>query len=428
MTVSYVPVTSNLVGKINRRQQRKRRGSYRVVQPHSPLFSTVRFVSRSFVALRLDDDTVVVTMRAVGAPHPSPLLDIANLRISFSSPRHSSPAVAVDGISLTIPRGRTVALVGESGCGKSVTALSLMRLLPTPPACIKANHVRLYDAHRPADSIDLLDLSEREMRRVRGGRIAMIFQEPLTSLNPVYTVGEQIIEAIVLHQSRRGRAARRTAADLLARVGIPAPVQRLTDYPHQLSGGMRQRVMIAMALACRPSLLIADEPTTALDVSIQAEILQLLRDLQSENGMSMLLITHDLGVVAEVAHEVYVMYAGRIVEHAPADELLRTPLHPYTRGLLNCMPRLSRRAARLADIPGAVPDPRHMVPGCRFHPRCDLTRAHAADPARITWPSLIGSSGPLLRRCVEVYESEPSGQPVLRELSPGHHVACWEAT
>ena len=268
------------------------------------------------------------------------LLRVEGLVTEFATPGRT--VRAVDGASWSIRRGETLALVGESGCGKSVTALSIMRLVD-PPGRIAAGRV-LFEGR------NLLDLPERQMRQVRGNRMAMIFQEPVTSLNPVFTCGRQVVEAIELHQKIRGRAAWDRAADMFAKVGLPDPQRRVHQYPHQMSGGMCQRVMIAMALACRPSLLIADEPTTALDVTIQAQILDLLGQLQTESGMSMLLITHDLGIVAECAHQVCVMYAGRVVERAALGELFARPLHPYTRGLLRCVPRLSQRKRRLEVI------------------------------------------------------------------------------
>ncbi len=362
-------------------------------------------------------------------PGNEPLLEVADLRTSFVTKEGVLPAV--DGVSLGIPRQRTVALVGESGCGKSVTALSIMRLIPQPPGWIVGGRVLLYP---PAEEepprgkpIDLLSLGEEEMSEVRGGRIAMIFQEPMASLNPVFSIGEQIAEAIELHQPRRGAAAWRSAVEMLGRVGIASPKQRACDYPHQLSGGMCQRVMIAMALSCQPALLIADEPTTALDVTVQLQILALLGSLQVESGMSILIITHDLGVVAQTADYVYVMYAGRIVEHTTTPNLFRCPLHPYTQGLLRCLPRLSRPKDRLEAIPGVADDPRHYPPGCRFHPRCRLRPD----------PGLGSASEPVNERLrqtenereqgAQEREDTCSATPELRELRPGHFVACWEA-
>ena len=404
-----------------------------------------------------------------------PLLEVRDLRTSFITEAGVVPAV--DGVSLRVPQGKTVALVGESGCGKSVTALSIMRLIPEPPGKILGGQVLLGDmqpeshAHasvgmaptagsespfphvqrmwathpsvphvrrtwathrhvagtRTTNAIDLLQLKEKEMRKVRGNRVAMIFQEPYVSLNPVQTIGRQIIEAIELHQALRGRAARAAAIEMLRKVKIPSPRQRVDEYPHRMSGGMQQRVMIAMALSCQPSLLIADEPTTALDVTVQLEILALLRELQVRMQMSILLITHDFGVVAEAADYVYVMYAGRIVEHGPAKHLLTRPLHPYTEALLRCTPRLVQRDGRLPVIPGSVPDPAHFPSGCRFHPRCALSAERARDTMRTRTPidSQIGDA--VLARCVEMSDVEPSGVPELRELLPGRYVACWEA-
>ncbi|MGE0758931.1 MAG: ABC transporter ATP-binding protein [Pirellulaceae bacterium] len=294
-----------------------------------------------------------------------PLIEINDLSTHFFT--EEGTVKAVDHVSLAIPRGRTLGLVGESGCGKSVTAMSLMRLVARPGQIV-AGSVLLHDAGK---TVDLLRLPETQMRRVRGGKIAMIFQEPMTSLNPVFTLGSQIVEAIRLHESVNRREAKQRALELLRKVRIPAPEQRMDEYPHQLSGGMRQRVMIAMALACQPSLLIADEPTTALDVTIQAQILDLLRDLQQENGMSVLLITHDLGIVAEMADEVAVMYAARIVERAPTRQLFARPHHPYTLGLFASRPRVGMtKSERLNQISGTVPSPLRFPAGCRFHPRC----------------------------------------------------------
>lgn len=308
------------------------------------------------------------------------LLTIRDLQTHFDT--RAGLARVVDGLSLEIPRGRTVALVGESGCGKSLTALSVLRLVP-PPGRIVGGEILL-------DSTNLLSLSDRAMRSVRGNRIAMVFQEPMTSLNPVLTVGDQIAEALRLHRKLRGAALRQRCIALLRRVGIPAPDRRVKEFPHQMSGGMRQRVMIAMALACEPDLLIADEPTTALDVTIQAQIMALLRELQQQSGMSVLLITHDLGIVAGAADALCVMYAGRIVERGPTRELLADPRHPYTQALLRSVPRLDADTGgrrRLEVIPGEVPRPLHRPAGCAFHPRC----AYAADlpPCRHTPPPLV---------------------------------------
>ena len=318
------------------------------------------------------------------------LLSLRELRVEFVN--DAGVARAVDGVHLDVRAGSTVALVGESGCGKSATALAVMGLI-AQPGRICGGEIRF-------EGRDLRGLRPQEYRALRGGRIAMIFQEPMTCLNPVVSVGAQIVEAVRLHQRLSARDARARTVEMLARVGIAAPQERLHEFPHQLSGGMRQRVMIAMALVCRPVLLLADEPTTALDVTTQAQILELLRKLQRESGMSMLLITHDLGVAAQAADYVYVMYAGRIVEHAPVVTLFGSPLHPYTQGLLESMPRLGRRAARLKTIAGSVPDPRAFPSGCRFHPRCEPGRDEA--------------------KCRE-YE------PRLERLGEGHCVACWKA-
>jgi peptide/nickel transport system ATP-binding protein len=321
----------------------------------------------------------------------APLLRVANLRTHF----HTRDGVvrAVDGVSFEVGAGETLAIVGESGCGKSVTSMSILRLLPTPPA-------RYVEGRVEFDGRDLLTLSEAEMRRIRGNAIAMIFQEPMTSLNPVLTVGRQIAEALVLHRGLAEGDALARAIAMLRKVHIPEPERRVKQYPHELSGGMRQRVMIAMALACGPRLLIADEPTTALDVTIQAQILELMRELRDESGASIILITHDLGVVAEMAHRVVVMYAGRKVEEAPVEELFDRPRHPYTRGLLGSMPHLGdsldHEGKRLVEIPGLVPSLKDPAPGCLFAPRCP----NARDRCRVEVPPLEGHG-------------------------PGHWVACW---
>ena len=291
-----------------------------------------------------------------------PLLSIEGLQTRFNS--DGKTFLAVDDVSIAVDRGQVVGVVGESGCGKSVTALSVMGLIPDPPGRIVGGRIVF-------DGDDLLRKSEAEMRRIRGKRIGMIFQEPMTSLNPVFTVGDQIGEALRLHEGLDKKAARERAIDLLKQVGIPAPEDRVDRYPHEMSGGMRQRVMIAMALACNPDLLIADEPTTALDVTIQAQILDLIRRLQAERNMAVLLITHDLGVVAETCEHVVVMYAGRVVEQAPADELFAAPRHPYTAGLLRSMPGASTGSDRLRTIPGVVPSLAELPAGCRFRARCD---------------------------------------------------------
>ncbi len=297
-------------------------------------------------------------------PSPDRLLDVVDLKTYFDT--DEGTVKAVDGVSFHLDKGETLGVVGESGSGKSVTSLSVMRLIATPPG-------RIADGQMLFEGQDLVKKSEREMRRIRGNEISMIFQEPMTSLNPVYTVGDQIAEAIVLHQKKSYGAAMRQAADMLDLVGIPEPAKRVKNYPHQMSGGMRQRVMIAMALSCNPKLLIADEPTTALDVTIQAQILDLMRKLQAEIGMSILFITHDLGVIAEMADRVVVMYAGRAVEEANVVPIFKDPKMPYTLGLMNSIPRVDRAATiqeRLEAIPGNVPNPLSLPPGCAFHPRC----------------------------------------------------------
>jgi peptide/nickel transport system ATP-binding protein len=297
----------------------------------------------------------------------APLLEVRRLKTRFSL--EEGPVLAVDDVSFSIPPGGTLGVVGESGCGKSVTALSIMRLVPEPPGKVVGGEVRFKGR-------DLLALPEGEMRRIRGNQLSMIFQEPMTSLNPVYTVGEQIGETVRLHQGLDRKQARARAVEMLRQVGIPAPEQRVDAYPHQLSGGMRQRVMIAMALACNPELVIADEPTTALDVTIQAQILDLLKRLQAERGMAVMLITHDLGVVAESCDAVVVMYAGRVVEQAPVRALFSRPAHPYTAGLLRSIPSFHAVEAgegrqRLKTIPGMVPSLRRLPVGCRFRDRCE---------------------------------------------------------
>ena len=298
---------------------------------------------------------------------PQPLLEVQNLRTQFSSDGVSF--LAVDDVSFSIASAATLGVVGESGSGKSATALSIMRLVADPPGRILSGRMLLRGR-------DLLSLPEPEMRQIRGNKISMVFQEPMTALNPVFTIGNQIGEAVRLHQGLNRKAARERSIEMLEKVGIPLPQQQVDSYPHELSGGMRQRVMIAMALACNPDLLIADEPTTALDVTIQAQILDLIRKLQDERHMAVMLITHDLGVVAETCREVVVMYAGRIVERAPVRSLFATPAHPYTAGLLRSIPSLdaATRAGgsrHLAAIPGAVPDLRRLSGGCRFRERCE---------------------------------------------------------
>jgi peptide/nickel transport system ATP-binding protein len=303
----------------------------------------------------------------------APLLAVEDLVTEFRT--EAGTLRAVDGVSFAIPRGKTTGVVGESGCGKSVTALSILRLIPDPPGRIAGGSVR-YDGQ------DLLALDERALRDVRGNKISMIFQEPMTSLNPVYTTGEQVAEAVRLHRRASRREAMDRAVEMFQLVGIPSPGERVKAYPHQMSGGMRQRVMIAMALACHPDLLIADEPTTALDVTIQAQILDLLSRLQRELGMSILLITHDLGVVAETCEEVIVMYAGRIVEQAHARDLFDKgagPRHHYTAGLLRSIPSLAHARGRLQEIPGMVPAIGKLPVGCKFQDRCPAVQARCRE-------------------------------------------------
>ena len=313
------------------------------------------------------------------------LLQVDGLRVSFST--EAGSGMAVDGVSFAVEAGQTVALVGESGCGKSVTALSILRLLPSPPARLAGGSIRFAGK-------ELTDMPAAGLRRLRGGDIGVVFQEPMTALNPVLTVGTQIEEAIRTHRPLSRAAARTQAAALLDLVRIPDALRHLDEYPHRLSGGMRQRVMIAMALSCDPRLLIADEPTTALDVTIQAQILDLLRELQARTGMALLLITHNLGVVADMADRVVVMYAGRVAEQGPARDVLRAPRHPYTRGLLAATPRLPHGTgtAALLEIPGLVPSLFAMPPGCAFAPRCPM-----AEPACTQAPPPLLAAGPLHR-------------------------------
>ncbi len=305
------------------------------------------------------------------------LLQIKDLRTYFKT--DAGIGRAVDGVTFDIPAGKTIALVGESGCGKSVTALSILRLVASPPGFHPSGEIRF-------EGKDLLSLPEPEIRAIRGNRISMVFQEPMTSLNPVFRVGSQIVAAIRVHRNVSRSEARDRVIELFRTVGIPAPEHRIDDYPHQMSGGMRQRVMIAMALACKPALLIADEPTTALDVTIQAQILDLLRKLQTEQGMALLLITHDLGIVAEMAEEVAIMYAGKIVERAPTRELFHAPKHPYTIGLFDSLPKIHRPGEPLHAIPGSVPAATKFLDSCRFHPRC----SHAMAVCRRDEPPLAG--------------------------------------
>jgi peptide/nickel transport system ATP-binding protein len=319
----------------------------------------------------------------------SALLEVRNLQTRFATERGEFPAV--DGVSFALEAGRTLGLVGESGCGKSVTALSIMGLVPQPPGRIAGGEI-VFEGR------NLLELDAAAMRALRGDRMAMIFQEPMTSLNPAFTIGEQIAEVLLRHKKIHRVEAKDRAIEMLRKVRIPSPERRYDDYPHRLSGGMRQRAMIAMALACAPKLLICDEPTTALDVTIQAQILDLMRTLREETGTAIILITHDLGVVAELADEVAVMYAGRIVEHAPVGKLFAEPQHPYTIGLLGSIPKLHVEQARLASIEGQVPNPLALQRGCRFEPRCPFG----------------------VERCREE-------DPFLSRITPSHEAACWRA-
>jgi peptide/nickel transport system ATP-binding protein len=322
-------------------------------------------------------------------PGTENLLEVHGLRTSFDG--ESGEVRAVDGVDFSLARGRTLGIVGESGCGKSVTALTIMRLVPQPPGRIVGGEVLF-------DGLDLLTLPENRMRSLRGDQLSMIFQEPMTSLNPAFPVGEQIGETLLRHRNVSKLQAKHQAIEMLGRVRIPSPERRADDYPHQLSGGMRQRVMIAMALACNPKLLIADEPTTALDVTIQAQILELMRALRAELGTAIILITHDLGVIAELADDVIVMYAGQVIERCSVERLFAEPQHPYTIGLLGSIPRLDLEQQRLAAIQGFVPNAARLPSGCRFHPRCPF----AVDKCRHEVPPLM-------------------------EITPQHEAACWLA-
>ncbi|MCD6462896.1 MAG: ABC transporter ATP-binding protein [Thermotogae bacterium] len=313
------------------------------------------------------------------------ILEVRNLKTYFYT--EDGVVKAVDGVSFEVYEGETLGIVGESGCGKSVTSLSILRLLDEKG--------RIEEGEILFKGKNLLDLSEDEMREIRGNEIAMIFQEPMTALNPVYTIGDQIMEAIILHQKVSEQKARKIAIEMLKKVGIPEPEKRIDEYPHELSGGMRQRAMIAMALSCNPSILIADEPTTALDVTIQAQILELMKELQREYGMSIIMITHDLGVIAEMADRVLVMYAGKVVEYADVRDLFKDPHHPYTWGLMNSIPRLDVEYERLNAIPGVVPDALHFPEGCRFRNRCEFAT----------------------NKCAE--------EPPLVEVKANHFSACW---
>ena len=333
-------------------------------------------------------------------PTATPLLRVRDLRTYFVTGQGRGTARAVDGVSFDLHPGETLGIVGESGCGKTVTSLSILRLIPEPPGHIRPGSYIEFAGR------NLLTLPSRELRAVRGNRIAMIFQEPMTSLNPVLSIGDQVAEAAIVHQHLSRGAGRARAIEMLRQVGIPEPEVRVDHYPHQLSGGMRQRVMIAMALICHPQILIADEPTTALDVTIQAQILELLQQLQQQLGMAVLLITHDLGVVAGSADRVLVMYAGQVVETAPTRALFARPGHPYTEGLLASIPRLDRPRERLHSIPGSVPAATAWPPGCRFHPRCP----YAWDRCRTEEPPLLdtGTAGQSAR-CWLV--NEPNRRP-----------------
>jgi oligopeptide/dipeptide ABC transporter ATP-binding protein len=355
------------------------------------LSKIARLILGSYVLIR--SHVVSDSVRDKRADHP--LLEVDNLQTHFFTP--AGIVKAVDGVSYAVKRGETLGVVGESGSGKSVTALSILRLVAEPPGKIVGGAVRFQ-------GVNLLDLSEPDMEAVRGNDISMIFQEPMTSLNPLFSVGGQISEAVALHQGLSRRAAMEQAVEMLRRVYIPEPEKRAHAYPHQLSGGMRQRAMIAMALSCNPQVLLADEPTTALDVTIQAQILDLIRELQDRLGMAIVLITHDMGVIAENADRVVVMYAGRKVEEADVDDIFDNPGHPYTKGLLGSIPHLDVaarggiRRPRLEEIKGMVPSLAALPKGCSFAPRCNL----ASDP------------------CREAY-------PPLRQHRPGHWVACWQA-
>ena len=325
-------------------------------------------------------------------PVPNPVLEVRDLRTVFTT--DDGEFAAVDGVGFSVGARRTLAIVGESGCGKSVTSLSIMGLVPSPPGRIQSGSIRF-------EGRELIGAPDREMQDLRGNGMAMIFQEPMSSLNPVFTIGEQIVEGLLRHRPMNRAQATERAIEMLRKVRIPAPEQRFHEHPHKLSGGMRQRAMIAMALACEPRLLIADEPTTALDVTIQAQILELMRTLQAETGTAIILITHDLGVVAEVADEVVVMYAGRVVERAPVQALFDAPQHPYTIGLLGSIPRLDGQRERLASIEGQVPSPLRRPPGCGFAGRCPFADAHCHAVA-----------------------------PVLRDVGTNgvaHQSACWKA-
>jgi oligopeptide/dipeptide ABC transporter ATP-binding protein len=339
--------------------------------------------------------SATVTGTGAGRSRGRPVLEVEGLATHFAT--DEGTIRAVDGVSFTIAEGETLAVVGESGSGKSVTGLSIMRLLARTPARIAAGSVRFHT--RDGEILDLAGLPESRLRRIRGRDIAMIFQDPMSSLNPVFSIGDQIAESLILHRGLDRRAAFDEARDLLARVGIADPAQRVHDYPHQLSGGMRQRAMIATALACDPRLLIADEPTTALDVTIQAQIVERLQTLQRERAMGLLFITHDLGLVADIADRIAVMYAGEVVEEGPAAQVLARPRHPYTLALLECIPHrdwAAGGARMIRPIPGNVPDPLRPLAGCRFHPRCRFAKQSCTDAP----PPLERVGGDHLSRCL----------------------------
>ncbi|MGA9176039.1 MAG: ABC transporter ATP-binding protein [Desulfobacterales bacterium] len=325
--------------------------------------------------------------------HDRILLYVDNLKVYFQS--NGARARAVDGISFKVREKETVCIVGESGCGKTVSALSILGLIPTPPG-------EIVDGQIVFSGQNLLALDEKEMQKIRGNHISMVFQEPLTSLNPVLTIGDQVGEAVRTHRNIDKEVLFQYGVQLLKDVGIPSPKQRMNDYPHQLSGGQRQRVMIAMALACDPDLIIADEPTTALDVTVQAQIIALFRSIQEKRSMSVLYISHDLGVVSAIANRVYVMYAGIIVEQGHTDQIFRTARHPYTQGLLASLPSLSKRGKRLHSIPGSVPNPAYKPTGCPFHPRC----SHALLSCREEFPEMCDYSEGHLARCPVLFKSK----------------------
>lgn len=334
--------------------------------------------------------------QSVSQPALPPVLELKNLKTYFFL--ENSTVRSLDGVDLALSRKSTLGVVGESGCGKSVTAMSIMRLIPSPPGKIVEGEILLH-YKKTNDLVDIARLDPRgsEMRQIRGGEIAMIFQEPMTSLNPLYTIGDQIAEAVSVHKKVSRRAALDRALEMLTKVQVSAPKQRLTEYPHQLSGGMRQRVMIALALSCNPSILIADEPTTALDVTVQSQILDLMNQLQADFGASIIIISHNLGVVSQMAAQVAVMYLGKIIEIGETHELFHHPLHPYTVGLLNSVPVLGRKGKKILEpIKGIVPTPTTEIRGCAFAPRCPRVMSICRERT-----------------------------PVLREVAPGHETACW---